>query len=118
MKKILALALKWMGNRLREPTTYFGLVVAALGYIGVEATNGRVEQIAGAITVLVGVILSIIQERTVADRKGVADSSIPVASGVRDDGEDSGDAVQAVDLTEPSGVSGGAREKFRRRNEQ
>ena len=74
MKKLIALALKWFGNRLREPSTYFGVIVAVLGWIGVEATNGRVEEIAGAISVLVGVALTIVKERNAPDRKHSAPS--------------------------------------------
>lgn len=118
MKKMLALVLNWLGNRLREPSTYFGAIVAVLGWIGVEASNARVESIAGAVTVLVGVALSIIKERNAPDNKrnlpqvGIPDPSIPDAAVVRDDADDK---VQAVDL--PHGI-GGAREKWRHRNEQ
>jgi len=115
MKKMFGLMLKWFGNRLREPTTYFGAIVAVLGWIGVEASSARVESIAGAITVLVGVALSILKERNSPDRKrvGVADPSIPDV-GVRDDAP--ADEVQSVDLTRDGPTD--AREKWWHRNER
>lgn len=108
--------LLFFGNRLREPSTYFGLVTAILGGIGVAYDDGQVQAIAGAIAVIVGIALAAIKERKSPDHpinRGVPDPSIPDAAVVRDDAPDD---VQSVDLTRDG--PGDARDKWRHRNER
>lgn len=61
------LVFSWINHRLREPSTYFGIVSALLGAIGVAHDDGFVQSIAGALAVLVGAALTIYRERNSPD---------------------------------------------------
>lgn len=52
----------WILDRAREKTTWVGVVAVVLGVVGIEAKAIQTEQIAGALTTLVGAILAIIPE--------------------------------------------------------
>jgi len=54
--------LPWLMDRIKEKTTWIGFAALVLGVVGIEAKAVQVEQIAGALTSLVGAILAIIPE--------------------------------------------------------
>lgn len=114
LKKLIV----FFGNRLREPSTWLGLIFAIAGALNVALDATQANAIAAAVAAVIGAILTFIKAKDAPDRKPhePADPSIPDAAVVHDSADD---AVQSVDLThERTGVSGGARDKFRHRNEQ
>jgi len=52
----------WMLDRAMEKTTWIGFAALILGVVGIEAKAVQVEQVAGALTSLIGAILAVIPE--------------------------------------------------------
>lgn len=59
----MAAFLEFLISRAKEKTTWMGIAALVLGVIGVQATAIQTEQIAGALTILVGTILGLIPEK-------------------------------------------------------
>jgi hypothetical protein len=54
-------------NRLREPSTYLGLVLVVGGALGYQINDELGAEIAGALAVIVGAILAVHRERKSSD---------------------------------------------------
>lgn len=54
-------------NRLREPSTYAGLVLVIAGALGYQLNDELAAEIAGAVAVIVGAILAVHREKKSPD---------------------------------------------------
>lgn len=91
-------------NRLREPSTYVGLILIIAGALGYQLNDETAAEIAGGFAVIVGAILTWHRERKSADHASRLSSNRPAPPPFTDVDPPPGSRARPP--------QGGARERF------